>query len=76
MFSDFTKIINSQNSYNQGGKINAVPLITFHNVALTTNHPYYTNAGLFDKFMKYLHDNGFKVLNLKQIGYDTKSNKS
>jgi peptidoglycan/xylan/chitin deacetylase (PgdA/CDA1 family) len=46
MFSDFTKIINSQNSYNQGGKMNAVPLITFHNVALTTNHPYYTNAGL------------------------------
>jgi peptidoglycan/xylan/chitin deacetylase (PgdA/CDA1 family) len=74
MFSDFTKIINSQNSYNQGGKINAVPLITFHNVALTTNHPYCTNAGLFDKFMKYLHDNGFKVLTLKQIGYDTKSN--
>jgi hypothetical protein len=24
--------------------------------------------------MKYLHDNGFKVLNLKQIGYDTKTN--
>jgi peptidoglycan/xylan/chitin deacetylase (PgdA/CDA1 family) len=74
IFSDFAKIVNSQNSLNQGGKINAVPLITFHNVALTTNHPYYTNAGLFDKFMKYLHDNGFKVLNLKQIGYDTKTN--
>jgi hypothetical protein len=27
--------------------------------------------GLFDKFMKYLHDNGSKVLTLKQIGYDT-----
>jgi peptidoglycan/xylan/chitin deacetylase (PgdA/CDA1 family) len=74
MFSDFTKIVNSQNSFNQGGKINAVPLITFHNVALTTNKPYYTNAGIFDKFMKYLHDNGFKVLTLKQIGYDTKTN--
>lgn len=74
MFSNFTKIVNSQNSFNQGGKINAVPLITFHNVALTTNKPYYTNVGLFDKFMKYLHDNGFKVLTLKQIGYDTKTN--
>jgi peptidoglycan/xylan/chitin deacetylase (PgdA/CDA1 family) len=73
MFSDFTKIVNSQNSYNQGSKINAVPLITFHNVALTTNKPYYTNAGLFDKFMRYLHDNGFKVLTLKQIGYDPKT---
>ncbi len=65
MFSDFINAVNSQNSYNQGGKINAVPLITFHNVALTTNKPYYTNAGIFDKFMKYLHDNGFKVLTLK-----------
>ena len=74
MFSNFTKIVNSQNSFNQGGKINAVPLITFHNVALTTNKPYYTNAGMFDKFMKYLHDNGFKVLTFKQIGYDTKTN--
>ena len=74
MFSDFVNTVNSQNSYNQGGKINAVPLITFHNVALTTNKPYYTNAGIFDKFMKYLHDNGFKVLTLKQIGYDTQTN--
>ncbi len=74
MFSDFVKTVNSQNSYNQGGKINAVPLITFHNVALTTDKPYYTNAGIFDRFMKYLHDNGFKVLNLKQIGYNTQSN--
>jgi peptidoglycan/xylan/chitin deacetylase (PgdA/CDA1 family) len=74
MFSDFVRIVNSQNSYNQGGKINVVPLITFHNIALTTNHPYYTNAGLFDKFMKYLQDNDFKVLTLKQIGYDTQTN--
>jgi peptidoglycan/xylan/chitin deacetylase (PgdA/CDA1 family) len=74
MFSDFVKTVNSQNSYNQGGKINTVPLITFHNVALTSDKPYYTNAGIFDRFMKYLHDNGFKVLNLKQIGYNTQSN--
>jgi hypothetical protein len=51
------------------GKVNAIPLITFH-VALTNNHPYYTNAGMFDKFLKYLHDTGFRVLTLKQIGYD------
>jgi peptidoglycan/xylan/chitin deacetylase (PgdA/CDA1 family) len=74
IYSDFVKLVNSQNSYNQNGKINAVPLITFHNVALTTNHRYYTNAGLFDELMKYLHDNGFRVLTLKQIGYDTQSN--
>ena len=74
LFSDFVNTVNSQIHYNQGGKINAIPLVTFHNVALTTNHPYYTNAGLFDKFMKYLHDNGFKVLTMKDIGYNVASN--
>src|SRR5215469_13590479 len=29
---------------------------------------------LIVKFMKYLHDNGFKILTLKQIGYDTYNN--
>ena len=46
MFSDFVKIVNSQSADNQDGKINAVPLIIFHNVAWITNRPYNTNAGL------------------------------
>jgi len=74
IFSDFVKIVNSQIKYNQGGKINAVPLMTFHNLDLTTNVPYRTNSGLFDQLMKYLHDNGFKVLTFKQLGYNTQSN--
>jgi peptidoglycan/xylan/chitin deacetylase (PgdA/CDA1 family) len=74
IFSDFVKIVNSQNKYNNGGTINAVPLVTFHNVALTTNKPYYTNAGIFDQLMKYLHDNGFRVLSMNNLGYDAKNN--
>ena len=74
IFSDFVKLVNSESSYNQGGKINAVPLITFHNVELTTNRHYYTNAILFDQLMKYLHDNGFKVITYKQLGYDAQTN--
>jgi hypothetical protein len=49
IFSDFVKIVNSQSSYNQVGNINAVPLITFHDVGLNTNRPYYTNAILFER---------------------------
>jgi hypothetical protein len=52
IFSDFIKLVNSQSTYNKDGKINAVPLITFHNVAWITNRPYYTNAELFDQLMK------------------------
>jgi peptidoglycan/xylan/chitin deacetylase (PgdA/CDA1 family) len=75
IYSDFVNVVSSQNNYNQGaGKINAVPLITFHNVGLEINNPYTTNVGLFDQLMKYLHDNGFKVLTFKQLGYDTNTN--
>ena len=75
IYSDFVHVVNSQNNYNQGAeKINAVPLITFHNVGLETNNPYTTNVDLFDQLMKYLHDNGFKVLTFKQLGYDTNTN--
>jgi hypothetical protein len=29
---------------------------------------------LFAQMMKYLHDNGFKVLTMNQLGYDTTNN--
>ena len=74
-YSAFVSILNSQSAHNQGGKINAVPLITFHNIALTTNHPYYTNVRLFDQFMKYLYENHYKVLTFKQLGYNTQANR-
>jgi hypothetical protein len=74
MFSDFVKIVNSQSTYNQGGKINAVPLIIFHSVDLSTNEPYSTNAGFFDQLMKYLYENHFKVLTYKELGYNTQTN--
>ncbi|HXX97763.1 MAG TPA: hypothetical protein VEL11_11685 [Candidatus Bathyarchaeia archaeon] len=74
IFSDFAKIVNSQSAYNQGGKINAVPLIIFHNVASITNRPSYTNVGLFGQLMKYLYENHFKVLTYRQLGHNTKTN--
>jgi peptidoglycan/xylan/chitin deacetylase (PgdA/CDA1 family) len=74
IFPDFVKLVNSQSIYNTGGKINAVPLLIFHNVAWFTNRPYNTNVGLFDQFMKYLYENHFKVLTYKQLGYNTQTN--
>jgi hypothetical protein len=74
IFSDFVKIVNMQSSYNQGGNINAIPLLIFHNVALITNRPYNTHAELFDRMMKYLYENHFKVLTYKQLEYNTQTN--
>jgi len=66
--------VNSQSKYNQNGKINAIPVIAFHNVGLATNKAYSTNVGLFAELMKYVHDNGFLVLSMANLGYDPKSN--
>ena len=83
IFSDFVTILNSQSNYNKANGITslsgivnnaAVPLITFHNVRPVSNVPYTTNVGVFAELMKYLHDNGYKVLDMANLRYDTKSN--
>jgi peptidoglycan/xylan/chitin deacetylase (PgdA/CDA1 family) len=83
ILSDFVTILNSQSNYNKANGITslsgivtnaAVPLITFHNVRPVNNVPYTTNVGVFAELMKYLHDNGYKVLDMANLRYDTKSN--
>ncbi|MDP9290219.1 MAG: polysaccharide deacetylase family protein [Thermoproteota archaeon] len=74
IFSDFVKIVNSQINYNNGGTINAVPLITFHNVLPLGSKPYSTNVAIFDQLMKYLHDNGFRVVSMNNLAFDAKNN--
>lgn len=72
IFSDFVNEANSQSAYNkENGKIMVVPLITFHDVGPAINTDYVTNYQLFDKMMKYLHDNDFRVLTFKQLGYNS-----
>ncbi len=56
----------------------AIPIITYHQ--LTYNIQDYNKAGtaitvpLFDQEMRYLHDNGFKVLLLNQFGFNPTNN--
>jgi maleate cis-trans isomerase len=35
---------------------------------------YHTDVDLFAKEMKYLHDNGFRVLAMRDLGYDDNTN--
>jgi hypothetical protein len=73
-FQKFVQRMNSQIPYNINGRINAIPIITYHNPTNSTQD--YNNmastitVGLFAQQMKYLHDNGFGVLLLNQLGYD------
>jgi peptidoglycan/xylan/chitin deacetylase (PgdA/CDA1 family) len=72
-FEKFVELVNSQTNLNKDGKINAIPIIGYHNIeddkAITS-----TDISLFYKEMKYLYDNGFKVLTMSDIGYDKNSN--
>ena len=78
LFQQFVQRVNSQVPYNKGGTINAFPIITFHN--LTYSNEVYNElpstimVPLFAQMMNYLHDNGFKVLTINQLGYDATNN--
>jgi peptidoglycan/xylan/chitin deacetylase (PgdA/CDA1 family) len=77
MLDRFIEVVNSQSTYNTDGKINALPIIIWHridNSGVGDPEQYATTIDLFEKEIKYLHDNGFKVLTMKDLGYDENSN--
>ena len=75
IFNNFTQVVNdqSEDNNNTDGVINAIPLIAYHNID-NNMAASSTNIDLFRAEMKYLHDNGFKVLTMKDLGYNEMSN--
>ncbi|MFZ0222755.1 MAG: polysaccharide deacetylase family protein [Candidatus Nitrosopolaris sp.] len=80
MFHVFLQIVNGQTPYNSNGKINSIPIIVYHNITNSIrdytipSHASSTTLDLFAQEMKYLHNNGFRVLLLNQLGYDPNNN--
>jgi peptidoglycan/xylan/chitin deacetylase (PgdA/CDA1 family) len=77
MLNKFIEVVNSQSIYNTDGIINAIPILIWHRIDNSGEGDpvvYATTPDLFEKEIKYLHDNGFKVLTMADIGYDTNSN--
>jgi biotin operon repressor len=73
-FEVFVHEVNIQDKYNKvNGPILAVPIVAYHRID-NEKTPDSTDVTLFDREMKYLHDNGFKVLTVNDLGYDTKNN--
>jgi Polysaccharide deacetylase len=68
MFHVFLQIVNGQTPYNSNRKINAIPIIVYHDITTSLqdyakpSHAASTTLDLFAQEMKYLHDNGFRVL--------------
>jgi peptidoglycan/xylan/chitin deacetylase (PgdA/CDA1 family) len=74
LYERFIDVVNSQDRYNEDGQINGIPIIIYHRVGETAPVGYNTDLKLFDKEMKYLHDNGFSVLSMADLAYDAKVN--
>ena len=79
MFEKFVVEVNSQNKFNKNGIVNAIPLIAYHDIVLLpdvsgTREPSATTLNLFNAEMKYLHDNGFKIITFYNLGYDVRNN--
>ena len=74
MYNEFIRVVDEQEEYNNPvQKIVAIPIVGYHEIGTST--PYDTSVELFDREMKYLHDNGFRVLTLTDLGYDELENK-
>jgi Polysaccharide deacetylase len=79
MLEKFIANVNSQNNYNTGRIIRAIPIIIYHTIVTYpdvsySKRPVDTTVNLFDAEMKYLHDNGFRVLTMADLGYDENGN--
>jgi hypothetical protein len=79
MYNQFVKEVNLEQNYNKNGCINAIPIVVFHKFIIDRNHRYLpdkseTDVALFSAEMKYLHDNGFNVLKMSDIGYNQSNN--
>jgi peptidoglycan/xylan/chitin deacetylase (PgdA/CDA1 family) len=79
MFQKFVSAVNSQYSYNKDGIVRAIPIIVYHTLVnyrdlSHSNRPIDTTVNLFDAEMRYLYDNGFRVITMSDLGYDESSN--
>ena len=75
MYNQFVNEVNLQSEYNKNGCINTIPIVVYHDFILDKNHRYspnqsFTDVGLFSEEIKYLHDNGYLVLKMSNLGFN------
>jgi hypothetical protein len=78
MFEKFVSAVNSQDIYNKDEIVRAIPIFVYHTLVnypdlSDSNRPIDTTLNLFDAKMRYLYDNGFKVIRMSDLGYDANS---
>jgi len=74
IFQKFVEEVNSGVAANNNrGMVDAIPIIAYH-IIDNSRDPSSTDMNLFAAEMKYLHDNGFKVIPMSDLGYDESTN--
>jgi peptidoglycan/xylan/chitin deacetylase (PgdA/CDA1 family) len=79
IFEEFVKEVNNQDDYNNDGRIKAIPIIAYHDFKASgstvgNDDDVSTDAKLFEAEMRYLYENGFKVITMADLGYDQRTN--
>jgi len=83
MLQKFIGYVNTAAQYNNStngtAALKAFAVLKYHEFMDGQNKDYRknnlaTSGSLFETEMKYLHDNGFKVIRMSDLGYDTKKN--
>jgi peptidoglycan/xylan/chitin deacetylase (PgdA/CDA1 family) len=78
IFDRFVNLVNREGMLNSNNNnatpINSVLILGYHNINNTqTTQRDAMDAALFNKEMKYLHDNGIRVITMSDLGYDQNS---
>jgi peptidoglycan/xylan/chitin deacetylase (PgdA/CDA1 family) len=74
IFHKFVQDVNNGiNFNNKKGVVDAIPIVAYHIIDNSLD-PSSTDVSLFASEMKYLHDNGFKVIPMSDLGYDQATN--
>jgi hypothetical protein len=75
ILEEFIRVVERQTRYNTNQTFEALPVIIYHKVDTASNDSGTTTTELFEKEMQYLHDNGFEVITMSDLHYDTKANR-
>ena len=74
MLNRFIQVVGGQDKYNRPGQpLEVIPIIVYHRID-NSGAQYRTTVSLFSEEMKYLHDNGFKVINMAALVYNNVTN--
>ena len=70
MLNRFVQVVSGQEKYNRLGQpVDAIPIVVYHRID-NSHAPYSTTVSLFTEEMKYLYNNGFKVINMADLAYN------